>query len=199
MPVARAVACWWAGLGLGLYPQYAAAGKAGMATAFTVLESSPVVQELTEPILQAVLDVPLDVRISDVVAHLAGEPSVLYDTIFLDTWETMDAAQLPAINHLRDLAVRHLAPGGQVLMWGYRWMVRLFEDACAQLLAVSPGRRRAWLLSHAGAAPEARALLLPVADHFEHTPVVDREAALAWCRSYVVGAAPARTHLPHLR
>lgn len=174
------------GLGLGLFLQYAVAGAAGWATDFTVVEHSPVVVEIVEPTLTASLGVPLKVTTGDVAAHLSGPVTIRYDTIFLDTWETLDAAHLPEINRMRDLALRHLAPGGQVLLWGYCWMVRLFEEACRQLLAVAPGQRQAWLAAQAEASPQAVALLTPVADHVGEQEVEDVEDALAWCRQYIV-------------
>src|SRR5919109_1154901 len=137
------------GLGLGVYPQYAAAGAAGEASRFTVIERSPLVRAIVEPTLRATLRVPVRVRTGDAEAYLAGPVMTRYDTIFLDTWETLDAANLPALNRLRDLGLRHLAPGGRILLWGYRWMVRLFEKACRQLLTIRPAQRRSWLLARA--------------------------------------------------
>ncbi len=174
------------GLGLGLYPQYAVVGAAGRATRFTVLERSPVVRAIVEPTLSVALGVPLEVITGDVEAYLAGPVTVRYDTVFLDTWDTLDAAHLPRINRLRDLALCHLAPGGQVLLWGYRWMVRLFEEACRQLLGVAPAERRPWLAAQTESSPQAVALLTPVVDHFQGRVVEDEESALTWCRRYAV-------------
>jgi len=175
------------GLGLGLYPQFAARGAVGAAERFTVVERSPVVREMVEPTLSMALHVPLEVHTGDVTEVLAGPVGSRYDTIFLDTWETIDAVHLPTINGLRNLALRHLAPGGRVLLWGYRWMVRLFEDACRQLLDVPPRQRRAWLAAQAQVSPRAVALLAPVAEHFEAQSLLDVEQALVWCRQYIVG------------
>jgi hypothetical protein len=175
------------GLGLGLYPQYAAIGIVGGATRFTIIEQSVPVQEVVQPTVEAALSVPLEVSTGDIQTYLAGPVSTRYDTIFLDTWATLDAAQLPAINRLRDLAVRHLSPEGRVLLWGYRWMVRLFEDACRQLLSVAPSQRREWLAAQAEASPQAAALLAGVASHFEGKAVADVESALGWCRQHIEG------------
>jgi hypothetical protein len=172
------------GLGLGLYPQLAAA--LGQVERFTVIEHSPVVQALVEPVLAGVLDVPLDLRIGDVGAMLAGPVSDAYDTIFLDTWPALDATYLPAVNRLRELARDHLAPGGTILLWGYRWMVALFEEACRALLAVDPREREAWLAAHQGRSPAGVALLGPVLDHFSGLSIDDWDAALAWCRAYAI-------------
>lgn len=171
------------GLGLGVYPQYAAPEGVGAAERFTVIEQSAVVRAIVAPTLEVALSVPLTIREGEIGAVLAGPVTTRYDTIFLDTWETLDAAYLPAINRLRDLALRHLAPGGIVLLWGYRWMVRLFEDACRALLSWPP-ERRAELL--AAQEPRAAALLGPVLAHFAGDPVGDPEAALAWCRAWIV-------------
>lgn len=173
------------GLGLGLYPQMAAA--LGRVERFTAIEQSPVVQAIVEPALAGVLSVPLAIRIGDIEDMLAGPLGRAYDTIFLDTWPALDAAYLPAVNRLRELARAHLAPGGTILLWGYRWMVELFEDACRDLLAVEPGARAAWLDAHAGRSPQGVALLRPVLDRFAGTPIDDWDAALAWCRAYAIG------------
>ena len=172
------------GLGLGLYPQYAALGAAGDATQFTAIEQSPAVRAMVEPTIRAALSVPLEVRTADVESVLRGPVSERYDTVFLDTWETLDAALLPQVNHFRDQALRHLAPGGEVLLWGYGWMVRLFEDACRLLLAQPPGQRRSWLAQRMGGAAATIALLTPVLARFEGQFVDDFVSALAWCRQY---------------
>jgi hypothetical protein len=178
------------GLGLGLYPQLAAA--LGRVERFSVIEQSPVVQAIVEPALAGVLDVPLATEIGDVGALLAGPVDDVYDTIFLDTWPALDAAYLPAVNRLRELARAHLAPGGTILLWGYRWMVALFEEACRGLLAVDPGERRAWLDAHRGGSPAGVALLGPVADRFDGATIDDWDAALAWCRAYAIDVVAAR-------
>ncbi|MCW5854126.1 MAG: hypothetical protein KIT87_28925, partial [Anaerolineae bacterium] len=96
--------------------------------------------------------------------------------------DTLDAAHLPWINQLRDLALRHLAPEGRLLLWGYRWMTRLFEAACLALLRVPTDQRAAWL---AGQPPAAQTLLQPVAAHFP-TLTEPTAEALAWCQEYIV-------------
>jgi hypothetical protein len=173
------------GLGLGLYLQYAATGAIGRATRFTVIERSPVIVDIVEPTVSVSLPVPLEIRLGDVLSQLSGPPSERYDTIFLDTWETLDAAHLPTINFMRDRAIQHLAPGGQVLLWGYRWMVRLFEDACRQVLAIVPQERRGWLLAQVETSPKAVALLMPVVARFDGQVIDDLETALEWCRRFI--------------
>ncbi len=177
------------GLGLGLYPQLAAA--LGRVTRFSVIEQSRVVQAIVEPALAGVLGVPLATQIGDVGALLAGPVGDVYDTIFLDTWPALDAAYLPAVNRLRELARAHLAPGGTILLWGYRWMVALFEEACRALLAVKPGERRAWLDAHRAGSPAGVALLGRVADRFDGAAIDDWDSALAWCRAYAVDVVAA--------
>ena len=185
------------GLGLAMYPQYAAE----RAERFTVVEQSQVVIDIVGPTLgRALADrarpVPFEIVHSEIEEFLSASPSHGYDTIFLDTWDTLDAANLPTINGLRDQAIRHLAPNGRVLLWGYRWMVRLFETACRQLLRVPPGERKAWLTGLN--QPEAAALLRPVVDRFKDVRrtfhgASHMEAALKWCREYIADARPAVT------
>lgn len=174
------------GLGLGLYLQYAAAGAAGQAIHFTIIERSAVVRDIVEPTLSVALGIPMDVGIGDIGETLSEPPADLYDTIFLDTWDTLDAAHLPAINRMRNRALDYLAPGGQVLLWGYRWMVRLFEDACRQLLKVPQGQREIWMAAQASISPQAVALLAPILDRFGEREINDMERALSWCRQHIM-------------
>ena len=143
------------------------------------------IQKVGYSTLSVSLHVPLEIRLGNVMALLSGPPAERYDTIFLDTWETLDAAHLPAINSMRDRAIQHLAPGGRVLLWGYRWMVRLFEDACHQLLVIAPQERQAWLSAHGQASPKAVALLTPVVDRFEGQTIDNLDSALEWCRQFI--------------
>lgn len=174
------------GLGLGLYPQVAQAGSAGAATRFTVIERSPVVVDIVAPTLEVALDVPMTLHIGDAAEFLAGPVEQRFDTVFLDTWDTLDAAHLPGVNALRDLALRHLTPDGRVLLWGYGWMLALFEDACRKILALPPGARTDSLAAQAHDAPRALALLGPVLDRFEGAPVADMRAALGWCHRHAL-------------
>jgi hypothetical protein len=66
-------------------------------------------------------------------------------------------------------------------------MVRLFEEACRQLLSIVPQQRHAWLAAHAAAAPHAVALLTPIVDHFDAGVMTGKEVeeALIWCRAYI--------------
>ena len=181
------------GLGLAMYPQYAAA----RAERFTIVEQSQAVVEIVGPTLERALTdrekpVPFEIITGNVEAFLSAEPTARYDTIFLDTWDTLTATNLPRINGWRDRAIRHLAPGGRVLLWGYRWMVRLFEDACRQLLSVPPDQREEWLTAF---NQPAAALLQPVLEHFKNVRRTSKsashvESALKWCRDYIILKAP---------
>lgn len=173
------------GAGLGLYPQYVT-----RAESFTIVERSPVVLKLVGPLLQRVMDqrgVPLRFMLGDVETYLGKAEPGGYDTIFLDTWERLDATMLPAINALRELAGRHLAPGGRVLLWGYRWMTRLFEEASATLLMMPPGEREAWLEEQRESNPRAVAMLSPVAEVFRDKtiPRWELDEAVGYCREWV--------------
>jgi hypothetical protein len=172
------------GLGLAMYPQYAAAS----AERFTIVEHSGTVIDIAGVVLEQALarrspPVRHEIVHDRIEDHLAIVDGPLYDTIFLDTWETLDAGELPRINRLRDAAVARLAPGGVLLLWGYRWMVRLYEDACRRLLGVPPADRAAWLESLA--QPQAAALLGGVLAHFNGINVVDVDQAMIWCRGHV--------------
>jgi spermidine synthase len=176
------------GLGLAVYPQYAAA--VGAAEAFTIVERSPTVAAIVGPTVPRSVPVPVELVLGDVASYLAGPPRTLFDTVYLDVWDTVDPARLPEVNHLRMLAERHLATGGRVFVWGYTWMLRLAEAAARQLLAVDPARRRAWLATQ---REGARALLAPLLERLEHSALPKEAAALTWFRTYVqqVGATPA--------
>lgn len=175
------------GLGLGLYPQYAMPHVDHI----TIIEQHTAISEVVMPVVEvasAAYQVDIIVQIGSVESVLASEPSIRYDTIFLDTWDTLDAAHLPAVNRLRTLAVRHLAQDGRILLWGYRWMTRLFEAACHQLLEVEPEERHRWLEIMTRQRPAVWQLLLPVIEQFTGQAIDDMSAALAWCREYITQA-----------
>jgi spermidine synthase len=177
------------GLGLGLYPQYALP----YVESLRIVERETAVCRLVEPIVRVAAaphGVELAVEVDDVEAVLCAPSTARYDTIFLDIWDKLDAAHLPAINLLRDRALAHLTPGGRVLLWGYCWMVRLFEQACERLLSVDPAARSHWLEDMTAERPAVRALLLPIVERFAERPVDDRGAALGWCREYAVRVTP---------
>lgn len=174
------------GAGLGLYPQYC-----HEATSFTVVERSEVVAELVRPVLEQVMDqrdIPFQFIMADIKEFLRGRRRERYDTIFLDTWSTIDAALLPQVNSLRELAGRHLARGGRVLLWGYGWMLRLFLEASAAVLMTPSDERDAFLQDQLAYAPRAAPLLLPVADAFKGEEVQrwELDAALAECRTWAI-------------
>jgi hypothetical protein len=173
------------GLGLGLYPQYALSKASGM----VIVEQNAALVEVVEPVVRVAAEahgVPVEIRVGDVEAMLLEKPETRYDTIFLDTWDTLDAAHLPTINRLRGLAINHLSDGGRVLLWGYRWMVRLFEAACEQLLMVEPGERPEWLQTVTQDRPDVHRLVDPVLDHFAGQEIGEMETALDWCREYII-------------
>ncbi len=172
------------GAGLGLYPQYAA-----QAQSFTIVERSPMVARLVAPILKPLMDtrgIPLRFIMGDVRNYLKSADPGSFDTIFIDTWAHLDANLLPGINVLRDDAERHLAPGGQVLLWGYRWMVRMFEEASATLLMMDPPEREAWFEAQAAQSSSA-GLLRPVIEAFRKQTIQrwELDAAVAECRAWV--------------
>ncbi len=171
------------GLGLGLYPQYALP----RCTRMVIVEQDEGVRAVFGPLVQIAADsygVPLTILSGDVADVLQADSADRYDTIFLDTWDTLDAANLPVVNRLRNLALRRLAPGGQVLLWGYRWMLGLLEEACRRLLSVEPGRRHQWLAVMTRKRPDVWRMLVPVVEHFADQDITDWDAALAWCREY---------------
>ncbi len=179
------------GLALGIYPQYAMIRAPEMAAveSITIIERNADVIDLIGPIVQvaaAAQDIPLSIIRGDVEAWMRDNPDERFDTIFLDTWEKLDAANLPLINRLRDLASLRLAAEGKVLLWGYNWMLRLHEAACYSLLAVKPEERGAWLEKATEKRQDVKAMLLPVLEQFDGKVIDDWDAALNWCREHVI-------------
>jgi spermidine synthase len=179
------------GLGLAVYPQYAQ--SLGAVEEIVVVERSPAVVALVEPTLRRAARVPIRVVLADVVDYLEHDVGATYDTIYLDTWDTVNPTHLPHVNRLRALAERRLAPGGRAYAWGYQWMLRLFDDAARALIAVEPSRRWSWLGRQ---SLSARRLLGPLLIELDEAPDENDEAALSRCRAYaqrVRQPAPQRT------
>ncbi|NDJ53145.1 MAG: hypothetical protein GYB68_08695 [Chloroflexi bacterium] len=172
------------GLGVGLYPQYAMA----LASRLHIVEVSSEVRHVVGPIVEiaaAAYQVDLTFTVDTIESVLEDDHSGPYDTIFLDVWDTINPLHLPWINGLRDQALQIVKPDGQVLLWGYGLMLRLFEDACRQLLSVTPSEREAYFDEVRTAQPGTLALLRPVLDHFAGE-VVNLDEALPWCRDYAI-------------
>lgn len=175
------------GLGVGLYPQYAILHGV---KDLLIVEQSQAIKQVVEPVVRIAAEahnIELKAQIGTIEEILRSQAVPGYDTIFLDTWDTLDAAHLPTVNHLRDLAILHLRPGGRVLLWGYRWMLRLFEQACRQLLSLPPDTRQSQL---AASRSDAQDLLQPILAHFDNQIIKDWESALAWCREYAAQITP---------
>ena len=101
------------GLGLGLFAQMLAHNPA--VTSMTVVDLSPQVAALAWPGVERAWrdarreDLAPAVRLitGDVEAVLTSyaQSYPQYDCVFLDTWATLSSANLPYVNHLRDLAL----------------------------------------------------------------------------------------------
>lgn len=122
------------GLGLGLFAQMLAQNPA--VSSMTVVDLSPQVAALAWPGVERTWrdarpgDTPPAVRLitADLEAVMASysQSYPQYDCVFLDTWATLSSANLPYVNHLRDLALAHcVRPRGRVLLWGYAFMLHL--------------------------------------------------------------------------
>ncbi|MCC6904528.1 MAG: hypothetical protein IT326_01715 [Anaerolineae bacterium] len=175
------------GLGIGLYPQYALP----LAEHMTIVERDADLIPVVEPVVRAAAahyQVPLEIITSDITETLEATDGGDYDTIFLDTWETLDPVNLPAINALRDRAISRLRPDGTVLLWGYRWMLRLFQQACEQLLALSPIERRNMLDAARRERPAVGTLLGPVAAYLDSHDDPNHDEAVAWYMNYILRA-----------
>jgi hypothetical protein len=153
------------GLGLGIFPQFAQLGRWGRATQFTIVERSSEVIALTKPSLDRGLAVPFDI-VQDDVEHYLRANSSRFDTVFLDTWDSLEPKRLPSINGLRELALDCLEDGGQVLAWGYRWMIEMFASAFAGYAGLDELDRRG-LREQFSRLPDAATGDAALADLFE--------------------------------
>lgn len=173
------------GLGLGLYPQYVMPH----AHSITIIEENPAICRVVEPVVRIAADshnVPFQIEIVGIYQKLSTPPAMLYDTIFLDTWNTLDAAHLPFINRLRHLAALHLASNGRIFLWGYGWMLHLFQDACRRLLEVPPADRIRWLEILTRQRGNVQRMLLPIVERFDGQEIEDFDEALGWCREFAI-------------
>ena len=106
-----------------------------------------------------------------------------FDSVFLDTWDTLEPKQLPRVNSLRDKAAGQVRRGGSVLLWGYRWMVDLYADACVRLLSNKPSDRTEILDRMADDDPESAAILGRIARYYARRSVVEAPEATAAAHS----------------
>ncbi len=174
------------GLGLGTYLQYAQVSAIGKADKFTIIEKSKIIAEMVFPTIAKALNVPFEIIIDNFETYLSKECHGKYDTVFIDTWETLDATKLPDINHLRNRAVIRLQKKGNVLLWGYRWMVRLFVDACMHIFLMDTDKRKEWITHQQKYALRVAKLLAPVVDHYAENNNDTFEEMLKWCLNYII-------------
>lgn len=57
--------------------------------------------------------------------YLQNTPET-FDTVYIDTWDSIYHEYLPYLNKLGSLAARIIRPGGEILLWAYDMMVRQF-------------------------------------------------------------------------
>jgi hypothetical protein len=72
------------------------------------------------------------------------------------------------------------------LLWGYAWMLRLFEEACRHLLEVPHADRIRWLEILTRQRANVQRMLLPVVEHFDGQEIDNYDAALGWCREFAI-------------
>lgn len=173
------------GLGLGLYPQYALPYVSDL----TIIEQNPDIIEVVGPSVRIAADAGQKVvriqqqRIED---FLQQEPDGQYDTIFLDTWDVLDAVHLPHINYLRDLAKKHVKPEGKILLWGYVWMLKLFSTAVELMFNEPIASRKRWLAQATSDRPDVYQLLLPVLQHGDENPTASQTDIRLWSLNYII-------------
>ncbi len=173
------------GLGLGLYPQYALPHI----TRLTIVEQNTDIVNVVSSVVQIAADAaqkPLHIQHGSIENILSKKPDTLYDTIFLDTWDVLDAVHLPHINHLRDLAKKHVKPDGKILLWGYVWMLKLFSTAVELMFSQSIGKRRLWLQQATNERPDVYDLLQPVLEYGNDNPNASQTDIRLWSLQYII-------------
>ena len=138
------------GLGLGLFAQMLASNPA--VRSMTVVDLSPHVASLAWPAVERAWraagrdDGAAQLVTANIEEALRSSQEQRYDAVFLDTWATLSSANLPYVNHLRDLALARVRPRGRVLLWGYAFMLHLLAremHAAASMTAAEAAEARA--------------------------------------------------------
>ena len=125
-------------------------------------------------------------RFFDINQHYISIKS-LYEDIAIDNSNlSISFSPTSYWEYQRNLALKLLAPDGRILLWGYKWMLRLFEDGCKELLAVNNTDRKNWLAMQRKQSPKAVQLLEPIEKHFRDKEIRDIDGALQWCRNFIV-------------
>ena len=123
------------GLGMGIFPQYA--------LSLPRVESVHVV-EMSPTIISIIKDTwnnkpwarssSCDIHQSKIEGFLKSTPE-RFDTIYIDTWDALVEEYLPHINIIRELSSRVLNPGGEIILWGYDFMLRLCLNQARNILS----------------------------------------------------------------
>lgn len=146
------------GLGLGIYLQYAQKGKAGNAVQFIIVEKSKEVIDLIEPVLKRSLNVPYQI-INDSIENYLENTKDKFDEIFIDTWDTLEPRKLPMINGIKKKAFLHLSWGGIIHLWGYKWIIDMYKNACIELVRMDKDKME-WVIESLERIDEKSAKLL---------------------------------------
>lgn len=173
------------GLGLGLYPQYALPHVDSL----TIIEQNTDIIDVVGSVVQIAADAhakPVEIKQASIEEFLSQASDEPYDTIFLDTWDVLDAAHLPRINHLRDLALKHVKPEGKLLLWGYVWMLKLFSTAVELMYQQPIHERRDWLTQATADRPDVHALLLPVLEYGSGHLDASQTDIRLWSLNYII-------------
>ena len=173
------------GLGLGIFPQYAQYGSGGEAGEFTIVERSSEVIDAVEPVLRAGLKVPFTIVHAGIEDYLSTT-NRRFDTIFLDTWATLEPKHLPMVNSLKTLALTHLHWGGRILLWGYRWMADLFAQACSRYLSFERDWRATIIKQYSISDPPNGELLQGIESYYHGYRRIDGRKAEKWGRTFAL-------------
>jgi len=122
------------GLGLGIYPQFVFSLNCPVES-ITIVERDPVIIRL---ITEAWLGKDLIHRdkttiIEGTIEEYLQKNDLLFDTIYLDTWEDADPRFLAHINYLLKLAHSRISFDGDIKCWGYAQMIDTFVENAKNL------------------------------------------------------------------
>jgi len=122
------------GLGMGIFPQFALS-LPRVQSVHIVDMNEEVIELIKETWSQKSWPRQFDCKISlGKIENYLKTTKEKYDTVYIDTWDALTEEYLPHVNYLKSLAQKVLKPKGEIILWGFDLMVRLYLNQAKNIM-----------------------------------------------------------------